>query len=539
MQAQSGIEWFFSEEGICYWRQLNFITPWFKNGPQKTPSVILPEDIIQADYIESDRDIVTRIEVRWAQSGNFQAPFSAGYWTPPPAIRDRMETHLRKRVLTVYAPWIGTSSGKATTSPTNGQAAATYLAQILGQQYSAGVLTAIVTIPADPTIKIGSIVQVPSLGDGGVSHYYVSSVSYQLQWGASWVMTLTLAYGHAPGNTFPYVQNVAFPIPSTAAQSGFPVYTFIPDTPNALANPQNATFDSTPYTIVPVQNNIGIINVLEKLVTTATDAYSADLIPGITIQLKTQPSGGGSFIGKASEYIVKTPPLNLLKKGQIGILAQPGVHAGPGYVTFLTGTADSGATTNTNLGAQGPPGYQSPIGYTAAATGTPAYINPALTVSAQAFNAAVRSCANQPYVDSHAGENDWDCSGMIAWAYYHVGGCTAGPAHQALFNPNRYGPNVNGDNGPDGIFYYFNGLGCPEIPVASAQLADLLFWYRPGDGQRGFSHVGFALGDGRTSFAALSPEFGIGLSGIQYPSVTGASCTRALHMSGLTRGMVR
>src|SRR5256714_12510549 len=99
---------------------------------------------------------------------------------------------LRTRRLVVYAPWILTKP------------AAQYLAQVLYLQYAAGVAQASVTIPADPLIEVGSLVDVPALGVGGTTRYYVTSITAQLNWGQAWVYTLTLTHGRAPGESFPY-----------------------------------------------------------------------------------------------------------------------------------------------------------------------------------------------------------------------------------------------------------------------------------------------------------------------------------------------
>src|SRR5205823_6795665 len=65
VQANSGLEWFTDEDGALYWRPIGFLEPWFSTGPARPakpgPRAILPDDILQADFSESDAGVVTDV----------------------------------------------------------------------------------------------------------------------------------------------------------------------------------------------------------------------------------------------------------------------------------------------------------------------------------------------------------------------------------------------------------------------------------------------------------------------------------------------
>ncbi len=182
LMANAGLEFFAAEDGRWIWRPYGYL------GTGQTPRVIRQDDIIHVELVESDDNIATRVQVRWAYEGSYT---DAGTWQAPAS----MEAHLGVRLVVFDAQWI-----------TN-KAAAAWLAQSLGQQYAAGVLAGQVTIPADPLITVGSIVDVPTLRRNGSALYYVVSVMYQLDWAGSWVMTCGLGYGRARNKIFPYIDH--------------------------------------------------------------------------------------------------------------------------------------------------------------------------------------------------------------------------------------------------------------------------------------------------------------------------------------------
>ena len=530
VQAQSGIEWFFSETGALYWRQLNFIAPWFPGGP-RPPSVIQAHDIIQASFIETDDNVVTEIEVRSSNLASQIGP-SSGFWRAPGLLEDQ----IKPRILTIYASWL------------TSQPALQYLATILGEQYAANVLQGAVSIPADPLIKLGSLVQVPNLGRGGVSLYYVNSITYQLAWGASWVMTLTLSYGHAVGTSFPYIGAVSFPAPTSTQRTGLPTSTEIAHT-KGVQDPENTAWDLKPYTLETItsaasqaftrpvaQTSLSaatIISGFGRVLTKTQVAWdgNGDATTGSTIWLYTKPRSAGKLIGTFT--IVAPYP------GQDATtLVSPGISST--QTVYVTTIAQD--TYNPSAGPGTVPPTRDRTNYGAVVGSPPDQVSNPQTLAQRAYNSAV-TLYHMPYILYHAGEDGWDCSGLITWAYAKLNvGINEIFWYNQSVGINGPTPGQNDDGGPLGIYNFFYKRGALPFgsdddgtTVASqAALGDLIFCYRSGDLAGGYSHVAFATGDGDTSYGANGPT-GTNTIDVRhivgYPSDTGAYFTKGLHMA--------
>jgi murein DD-endopeptidase MepM/ murein hydrolase activator NlpD len=227
VQADSGIEWFFDELGNCVWRRAGFLGLQYDTDTKSwrpttgRPRLILPEDIFSLDLGESDANVVTRIEVRF---GNMPTTQLAPFWQAPANMID----HLGFRNLVIHAPWL------------KGPAAAQSLATLLGQMYAANVLIGSVTIAADASYRLGSVIEVPNLL-GGTAYYYVAAVGHALTWGETWTTTLGLSYGRTPSQSFPYDLGV-LKYPLQSSNDGSPQGTAIPltfsvDNPRAVEGP--------------------------------------------------------------------------------------------------------------------------------------------------------------------------------------------------------------------------------------------------------------------------------------------------------------
>ncbi len=438
IQANSGLEWFFDEAGYLYWRQVGFINPWF--GPTYTsrPSKLVPrliseDDIIHADLTESDQGVVTRVEIRFPATGGI---YQAAAYKQAPAS---MEAHLRPRLLVIYAPWI------------YGQDAATYLAGVLLAQYAAGVATASITIPADPLIGIGSLVTVPALGVDGSTTYYVSSITYQLAWGASWVMTLGLNYGRNPTQQFPYVAGINYPVLTDAVRQGLP-------TANSIQSldANNPSWDTTAYHIT--------VNGTLTTGHAATSAYS----PGATIQINTQARGKGPLVGPTSNgtYTVVAP----LPGQASGTIALKSTSSATGYVTSIDVGSDS-----TNNPDQGGTSSATDTGGGTSTDGTGDHPNGAVPTPAPPGNTSMQrraltaamTRAGLPYISGRAGDDGYDCIGLVAWAYAQV-------SVTGMFLANYFGPGKNADTGPQGAYAFFQRLGAtPFTNMDEAEIAVL------------------------------------------------------------------
>lgn len=519
IQANSGVEWFFDEAGYCFWRQVGFLDPWFGTGdprrPQLAPNVAGPlapmkprgisaDDIIQADFAESDQGVVTRVEVRYWGGGGYQQ--TAKTWPDPSTPQApmnqavaSMEAHLRTRILVVYAPWITTD------------VAAQYLAGVLGAQYAAGVATANVTIPADPLIGIGSLVSVPALGVDGSTIYYVSSITGQLAWGGQWVMTLGLSYGRTPRQQFPYISGVSYPVLTDAVMQG------VNESNTVLAlDASNPNWVLTAYTITA------------NSTLTTNQAATAAFVPGATIQLYKKARSGGGLLGPSHEYTVVAP----LAGQATRTIALKSTSSATGYVTIIDSGSDGSnnpvtdGTQTTNTGADATTGTGD---YPGGGNTSPAGVNGPNSAQLKALNAAL-NYAGRPYILSRAGDRGFDCSGLVSAAYRDVG-------VPALFTANAYGAGENGDVGPQGIYAYFKRLGATDIDVGAAQPGDILFINDGGSFQNGFVHVAFAYGNGQ-NFGANNPDMGICVSPIAgYHSADGTPFNRALSMATVNWGL--
>ena len=192
-QADSGAEFWFDGYGKAFWR-----LPQYLNVPQN-PYIIQKNKMIHLDLSTGDQGVVTEVEVRYDVTLLGQLPNGStgavGFWAAPPT----MAAHLRRRHLVISATWITNPNG------------AMWLAQTLGQMYASGVITASCTIPADPLLVCGTVIELHDPYGDGTWNFYVSSITYQLQWGSSWVMSLGLSYGRPVGNIFPYGLKDAVP----------------------------------------------------------------------------------------------------------------------------------------------------------------------------------------------------------------------------------------------------------------------------------------------------------------------------------------
>ncbi len=502
MLASSGLEFFFDEDGYGHYRRVGFLG----SGQKYIPQIPL-EDVLHVDYGVGDTGLVTSVEVRW---GPFPTTLSSAKAAAPQSMAD----HLGSRPLVIQAPWIlGGIGATATQAPSGAQ----FLAETLLDQYASGAATASVIVVADPaTYRLGTLVDVPGARKGrGVTRYYVTSVTYLCQWGGQWVQTLGLNYGRAPGNRFPYVGGISYPVlkvdPTYGPQSNIPFLSF---------DPTNNAKITSPLT---VQTQRGLA---------ANQASSSSLPVGAVIELRQTVSGGGQWVGPSHQYTVVAAPQGQ-DPGVIGLRA----GSGTAYATIITlGSGDNGGGTGTGDGStttkpliQGPPTQALGTGSHPAGGTAPATVLNPTTLPMRAL-AAARTRAGQRYLSGHAGEDGWDCSGLIAWSYNAVG-------VSAMFIPNYRGPGSNADTGPEGIFSYFLAHGARETSVNDAQKGDLLFIRIEGlVTQQGFVHVGFQWDPGQ-NFGANNPTMGIVVSSIagytsDWKDEPPTPFNRALNLSG-------
>jgi len=507
MLASSGLEFFFDEDGYGHYRRVGFLG----SGQKYIPQIPL-EDMLHVDYGVGDIGLVTSVEVRW---GPFPTTLSSAKAYAPQSMADQ----LGSRPLVIQAPWIlGGIGATATQAPSGAQ----FLAETLLDQYASGATTASVIVIADPaTYRLGTLVDVPGARKGqGVSRYYITSVTYLCQWGGQWVATLGLNFGRAPGNRFPYVGGISYPVlkvdPTYGPQNNIPFLSF---------DPTNNAKITSPLT---VQAQRGLA---------ANQASSSSLPVGAVIELRQTVSGGGQWVGPSHQYTVVAPPQGQ-DPGVIGL--QSG--SGTAYATIITlGSGDTGSGTGTGTGDTS--GGNAIMGPATQARGTVSHsaptdmsMHPSPFPSSLALKAlaADQQLTGQPYIFGAAGPNGWDCSGSIYWAYQQVG-----------FNwRNTY-------HAPDTEYNYMLQHGARAISVDDAQPGDLLFIVEPGpvynhDGtagypniQGGFSHIAvcYRAGgiSGGSNFGANSSTLGIGIrSNISVPSEWGTSFNRALSMQNVT-----
>jgi len=509
--ANSGLEFFFREDGRGVYRQIGYLPDPF---PHTIPLITLL-DILHADVAESDQGVVTRIQVTWSVQENALIQQAAFAQAPAGMI-----AHLRQRTLQVYAPWLLT------------YAAAQYLATTLLDQYAAGVATASVTIPADPRFQIGGLCAVPSLKKGhGPTTYYITGIVYQLTWAGSWVMTLALKYGRDGSNAFPYIGDVTRPVVSSTVAAGLPaVGTTLPTDPS---NPRRI---STPFTVV-----------LDRTVN-KTAVATPDFPVGTVLQVRDGSGYGG--VGASGEYTAVSPAPGQATR-TLGLTVDAGVTA---YVTVIalgygdsggtgsqTGTAagQTGATPGTAAGQTGTPGTgRTGTGQPAAgSTSTPGTIMHPRNLAERVLASAV-ALKGQPYRERNAGPRAWDCSGLVAFALAAQGfqGCLfvnggTDPVTGEVYNT---------DIGPSGLWTYLQQHGATISTVDASQPGDVLFvQHQDGSdpyGQAGFTHTCFCLTPGGygsgMNFGANNLVIGICASPIKgWPDNFGFPINLCLDMS--------
>lgn len=506
----TGLELFVDEAGRLYYRQMDFINPWMPGRPA-IPRPVPDDDLLHADLFESDQTAVTRLEVRWGLTPIHQ---QGAIWQAP----SEMEQHLGPRHVVIYRPDVFQK-------PT-----AQFIADSLGQQYAAGVLQGTVTLPADPLFGIGTLCRVPSLADGtqealGIrldaqSVYYISSVTYQLDWGSTWAMTLGLSFGRGHDQQFPYVHGISSPVPTKAQRLGLATNTTI----RVIAtDPHNNAQLTHPFAVVARPS-------------LASDQVAVDptIIPeGTVIAVKTALTNG-STVGPTlnGEY-------NAVKG--VGIsgytVGLRSANATTGYVTLVTDGSSSprlsGDTTGTTTSAPAP---QDGTGrYTR--TGPPQPFTGALpqTGNPYALRAlqAAYSLKGRAYWPGTAGPQSWDCSGLVAWSYNQIG------------IPDMM-VGANADVGPQREWDYFLTHGAVRIDPARAQPGDMLFIIEPRKtgsypypdgqcssitGQCGFSHIAFCLAPGH-NLGGDNTDIGVAvLPNAGFKSHFGTPFTDALNMS--------
>lgn len=186
----TGMELYWDEYGSLVFRPIGYL-----NVPQR-PYTLTDDDIIEAELTISDQQVQTQVRVRWGEDYNYNMDGFAPQATDGQLYTgvQAMQRQIGTRTLIIDAPWIIT------------QDAANFLAKSLLQQFAAGVATAVITIPANPAIRVGTVIRVPSLQvGGGSSYYYVLQKVGAYQYNAAWLETLTLAYGRDPTQSFPYI----------------------------------------------------------------------------------------------------------------------------------------------------------------------------------------------------------------------------------------------------------------------------------------------------------------------------------------------
>ncbi len=499
----TGVEWFFDGAGLGHWRRLGYL-----GIACRTPRQVRLDDILHADLAESDRGVVTTVEVRWGNQPQIQG---SGIWTPttPAMIRG-----LKDRRVVVYAPWLYT------------QAAAQYLANVLGMQYSFGVLQGSVTLPADPLYGVGTVVRTPTLHKGtqAQSDYYIASVAYSLVWGQQWTMTLGLRYGRSPEQSFPFVGTErGYPTSTTSAASGV---RFIP-----VGSLASVSFDPAhPYQVVEAFSVVADATLTARQVKADTT-----IIPvGSTIQVDS--ADGSRPLGRSNngEYTVVS--------GQRGhTLGLLGTTAAAAKITYVTvGQGDQGTTSTgagTGAGALGqapgpdlrPPGTGGPTPGSTGTAVTQDVTNPR-TLALSALATAL-SLHTFPYHLGEAGPTGYDCSGLIVASYLTTQGGAYARAQSGFTH-----------FGPDGIYTWFvNHGGVRRGLIEDGQPGDLLFIQQPASAgtyftryQNGFSHVSFVHTKGVT-YGANSVEYGLRDFPIAgYPDHQGYTFSICLDMSQVT-----
>ena len=315
--ADSGVQWFFDEMGNLYWQQPKYI-----NGKDGLKPIILTEDdLFSRDLAESDSGVVTSVTVRYGiielnaisvtkntdgdtGLGGGIGQLISGKSANP--IRDQLGT----RVVVIYANWI------------KYQDAAANLANLLLQMYASNVLVGTIIIPPDPTITIGSLVQLPTgrritgsdFAEQGI--YYVAAIEYTLSWGSSYVMVLGLQYGRGINTGWAYPGAQPYPQtslpPSEALNSS--ITSFAPGSTTRLANT---------FTILPQSGLADNVAVCDPAI----------IPPGTTFMLTSiSPSGSSA----------STTPVGT---SNTGVYTATAGKKGQGYVIYIKGPSGTAIQT--------------------------------------------------------------------------------------------------------------------------------------------------------------------------------------------------
>jgi len=413
MLASSGLEFFFDEDGYGHYRRVGFLG----SGQKYIPQIPL-EDVLHADLGTGDTGLVTSVSVRW---GPFPTIGTQATATAPQSMADQLGT----RPLIIQAQWLLSQAG------------AQYLADTLLDQYASGAATASVIVIADPaTYRLGTLVDMPGVRKGrGVTRYYVTSVTYLCQWGGQWVQTLGLNYGRAPGNRFPYIGGVSYPVLTADP-------TDLPQLVPLLAFDPNNTKKITSALTVQAQPTLAV-----------NQASSSSLPVGAVIELRQTVSGGGQWVGPSHQYMIVAAPQGQ-DPGVIGLRS----GSGTAYATVITyGSGDNGSGTGTgastttgngsssgsvdsgNSLVQGPSTRPSGTYFSKPSTAISAPTSGPRTLADHALQVAY-AVRDEPdgssarnvvgashYILGTHGEIDangvqhWDCSGLVQWSYAQCG----------------------------------------------------------------------------------------------------------------------
>lgn len=298
LAGDSGLEMFFDEAGICYWRRLGYL----QDDPtyfmyEKFPRIVQEEEILQIDLAETDQGVVTEVEVRY---GLIPLTQLAPYFSAPAS----MAQHLKVRRLVMYAPWI------------RGKEAAASLAQSMLNMYAANVLVGSVVIPADPLFRIGHLVDVPvpNAQQGKpntpglrapltTGRYYMGAVTYNLEWNGAWTMTLGLSYGRAADKSFPYVGSLTYPVVTQTIEQQFLSGTPVTPTSTQLLTPLGANATPGPYVVFANPSIKAALGATADT-TISLDCIDLNIAAGSIVQLRDPATSAPIGPSPTGEYTV-------------------------------------------------------------------------------------------------------------------------------------------------------------------------------------------------------------------------------------------
>lgn len=207
--GDSGLEMFFDEMGSLYWRQPKYLT-----GLGGNPIILDEDDLMMRDLYETDNGVLTQVTVRYGAVELLDISVTRTTAQDNKGTSkgsDPIKEQLGQRATTVYANWI------------TGPATATNLANLLLEIAASNVLCGTIVIPANPQVKVGSLVKIPTgrrinaAGDAEWGIYYVASVAAVLNWGESWTYVLGLQYGHGVNTGWGYPGAEPYPVISVPA----------------------------------------------------------------------------------------------------------------------------------------------------------------------------------------------------------------------------------------------------------------------------------------------------------------------------------